>query len=78
LANYKTLFDTNATYILVTFFAKETGVSTGVFEYDFNTLLELGFTNLNVRDVLVAYYLDPNDEDDSSWPRRTSARSSIR
>ncbi|MCI0479629.1 hypothetical protein L0Y59_03730, partial [Candidatus Uhrbacteria bacterium] len=65
LAEYKTLFDTNAEWILVTFFAKETGVSTGVFKYNFNQLgADLGFNSLNERDVLVAYYLDPNDEDD--------------
>ncbi|MCX6093568.1 MAG: T9SS type A sorting domain-containing protein [Candidatus Bipolaricaulota bacterium] len=65
LADYKTLFDTNGTYILVTFYAKETGVSTGVFKYNFNKLsTDLGFYSLKERDVLVAYYLDPNDEDD--------------
>ena len=65
LAVYKTLFDTNAEWILVTFFAKETGVSTGVFKYNFNQLgADLGFNSLNERDVLAAYYLDPNDEDD--------------
>ena len=49
----------------VMFYAQETGVSTGVFELPFNSLLvDLGFVQLDVRDVLVAYYLDPNDFDD--------------
>ena len=61
------LFDT-ATFngeTRVSFYAQETGVDTGVFEFSINQiLLDLGFNTLNVRDVLVAYYLDPNDEDD--------------
>jgi len=49
----------------VMFYADETGVNTGVFQLNFNSLLEdLGFESLNVRDVLAAYYLDPNDQDD--------------
>jgi len=49
----------------VMFYAQETGVSTGVFELSINSLLvDLGFNQLDVRDVLVAYYLDPNDFDD--------------
>ncbi len=49
----------------VMFYAQETGVSTGVFELNINSLLvDLGFNELDVRDVLVAYYLDPNDFDD--------------
>jgi len=49
----------------VMFYAKETGVDTGVFELPINSLLvDLGFDRLDVRDVLVAYYLDPNDFDD--------------
>ncbi|MFC2095947.1 FlgD immunoglobulin-like domain containing protein [Candidatus Bipolaricaulota bacterium] len=49
----------------VSFFAQETGVNTGVFQLNLNSILEdLGFNSLNVRDVLVAYYLDPNDFDD--------------
>ncbi|MCK4394573.1 T9SS type A sorting domain-containing protein, partial [Candidatus Bipolaricaulota bacterium] len=45
--------------------AQETGVNTGVFQLNFNSLLrDLGFNSLDVCDVLVAYYLDPNDEDD--------------
>ena len=49
----------------VAFFAEETGVSTGIFELPLNSILtDLGFDSLDVRDVLVAYYLDPNDFDD--------------
>ena len=49
----------------VSFYADETGVNTGVFQLNLNSILDdLGFNSLNVRDVLVAYYLDPNDEDD--------------
>jgi hypothetical protein len=47
------------------FFAQETGVNTGVFQLNLNSIRDdLGFRSLRVRDVLVAYYLDPNDEDD--------------
>ena len=49
----------------VMFYAQETGVSTGIFQLNLNSILkDLGFTTLDVRDVLVAYYLDPNDFDD--------------
>ena len=49
----------------VSFYAQETGVNTGVFQLNLNSVLvDLGFDSLNVRDVLVAYYLDPNDFDD--------------
>ncbi|MFC2106545.1 hypothetical protein ACFLS0_07345 [Candidatus Bipolaricaulota bacterium] len=49
----------------VLFYAWETGASTGVFQLNLNSILvELGFNSLNVRDVLAAYYLDPNDFDD--------------
>ncbi|MCK5827904.1 T9SS type A sorting domain-containing protein [Candidatus Bipolaricaulota bacterium] len=49
----------------VMFYAMETGVSTGIFELNINQILkDLGFNQLDVRDVLVAYYLDPNDTDD--------------
>jgi len=52
-------------YAQVMFWAQETGVNTGVFRLQLNSLLrDLGFTSLDVRDVLVAYYLDPNDFDD--------------
>jgi hypothetical protein len=62
-----TSFDTEDTngYCRVLFYAQETGVNTGVFELDLNNILtDLGFVMLNVRDVLVAFYLDPNDFDD--------------
>jgi hypothetical protein len=49
----------------VLFYAQETGVSTGVFQLNLNSILtDLHFDQLFVRDVLVAYYLDPNDFDD--------------
>jgi hypothetical protein len=65
IETYKTLFDVTANCTKVVFFARETGVSTGVFEYNFNSIrTDLGFNSLHVRDVLVAYYLDPNDFDD--------------
>jgi hypothetical protein len=49
----------------VMFYAHETGPDTGVFQLNLNSLLtDLGFDDLRVRDVLAAYYLDPNDFDD--------------
>jgi len=52
-------------FVKVLFHAQETGVNTGVFQLNLNSLLtDLEFDTLNVRDVLVAYYLDPNDGDD--------------
>jgi hypothetical protein len=60
-------FDTAdpAGFCRVMFFAQETGVDTGVFQLNLNSILDdLGFNALDVRDVLVAYYLDPNDFDD--------------
>ncbi len=49
----------------VMFYATETSASSGVFELRLNSILDdLGFDVLNVRDVLVAYYIDPNDQDD--------------
>jgi len=49
----------------VMFYAQETGVSTGVFQLNLNNIAtDLGFTTLNVHDVLAAYYLDPNDFSD--------------
>ena len=51
----------------VMFYAMETGVNTGVFQLNLNSILDdLGFISLRVRDVLMAYYIDPNDEDDLS------------
>ncbi|MFC2105091.1 hypothetical protein ACFLRV_00320 [Candidatus Bipolaricaulota bacterium] len=61
------LFDTvnGASPTLVHFFAQETSVSSGVFQLNLNSILtDLEFNSLNARDVLVAYYLDPNDFDD--------------
>jgi len=49
----------------VMFYAHEIGPDTGVFQLNLNSLLaDLGFESLRVRDVLAAYYLDPNDFDD--------------
>jgi len=54
-------------YSKVVFYARETGTATGVFQFNINDILsDLGFTTLRVNDVLVAYYLDPNDFDDFS------------
>ena len=62
-----TYFDTSDWYgrCRVMFYAQETGANTGVFQLNLNSILvDLGFNSLRVRDVLMAYYLDPNDEDD--------------
>ena len=62
-----TVFDTADPegFCRVSFYAQETGVNTGVFQLNINSILvDLGFDSLRVRDVLVAYYIDPNDEDD--------------
>jgi len=49
----------------VMFYAVETSADSGVFELRINSILhDLGFASLKVRDVLVAYYIDPNDQDD--------------
>lgn len=64
-----TTFDTKDPdgFCRVMFYAQETGVSTGVFQLNLNSIrVDLGFNMLNVHDVLVAYYLDPNDFDDFS------------
>ena len=54
-------------YCRVMFYAQETGVSTGVFQLNLNSIrTDLGFNMLNVHDVMVAYYLDANDFDDFS------------
>ena len=61
------LFDTVHEYGVtpVLFYAQETGANTGVFQLNLNSILtDLEFNQLFVRDVLVAYYLDPNDFDD--------------
>jgi len=65
--NNVTFFDTTDPEGLcrVSFYAQETGVNTGEFQLNLNQILQdLGFDQLNVRDVLVAYYMDPNDDDD--------------
>jgi len=62
-----TTFDTTDAngVVMCSFYAMETGVNTGIFEYDFNNLArDLGFNTLDVNDVIVAYYIDPNDDDD--------------
>ena len=66
IANNVVVFDPALTPLTrVTFYAQETGVNTGVFQLNINSLLvDLEFDQLFVRDVLVAYYLDPNDFDD--------------
>ena len=49
----------------VSFYAQETSANSGVFQLNLNDIQrDLGFNSLSVRDVLVAYYLDPNDADD--------------
>jgi len=62
-----TTFDTTDPngVVMCSFYAQETGVNTGEFQLNFNNLApDLGFNSLDVNDVVVAYYLDPNDEDD--------------
>ena len=64
-----TVFDTASVsgVTRVMFYAEETGADTGVFQFWINDILrDLGFNSLNERDVLVAYYVDPNDQDDFS------------
>ena len=61
--SFDTATTTGVTRIM--FYATETGANTGVFEVRFNSILrDLGFKTLNVHDVLAAYYVDPNDQDD--------------
>ena len=62
-------FDTASTsgVTRVMFYAQETGADTGVFQFWINDIRrDLGFNSLSERDVLVAYYIDPNDQDDFS------------
>ncbi|MCK5826907.1 hypothetical protein KAH43_00170, partial [Candidatus Bipolaricaulota bacterium] len=71
---YPTQFDGNVTWFdtssatgitRVMFYAQETSMDSGIFEFRLNDILtDLGFNSLNVRDTLVAYYVDPNDQDD--------------
>ena len=65
--NNVTSFDTASTsgVTRVMFYAQETSANSGIFELRLNDILtDLGFNSLNVRDTLVAYYVDPNDQDD--------------
>ncbi len=65
--NNVTWFDTASTSGItrVMFYAVETSANSGIFELNFNDIRrDLGFKSLNVRDVLTAYYVDPNDQDD--------------
>ncbi|MBE0636170.1 hypothetical protein IH601_09250 [Candidatus Bipolaricaulota bacterium] len=65
--NNVTWFDTasNSGVTRVMFYAQETSADSGIFELRLNDILtDLGFDSLNVRDTLVAYYVDPNDQDD--------------
>ncbi|MCK5828107.1 hypothetical protein KAH43_06225, partial [Candidatus Bipolaricaulota bacterium] len=71
---YPTQFEGNVTWFdtasasgvtRVMFYAQETSADSGIFELRINDILtDLGFNSLNVRDTLVAYYVDPNDQDD--------------
>ena len=65
--NNVTAFDTasNSGVTRVMFYATETESDSGIFQVSFNSILrDLGFDELVDRDVLVAYYVDPNDQDD--------------
>ena len=65
VVSFDTASDSGVTRVM--FYAEETGSDTGVFQFWINDILtDLGFDSLNVRDVLVAYYVDPNDQDDFS------------
>ena len=60
---FDTASDTGITRVM--FYAQETSADSGIFELRLNDILtDLGFNSLNVRDTLVAYYVDPNDQDD--------------
>lgn len=63
------VFDTASTsgVTRVMFYAQETGADTGIFQLNLNSIRrDLGFKSLRVHDVLVAYYIDTNDQDDFS------------
>jgi len=63
VTQFETASDSGVTRVM--FWAQETSVDSGIFQLNLNSILkDLGFTTLDVRDVLVAYYLDPNDFDD--------------
>ena len=60
-------FDTSARdgVTRVAYYAEETAANTGVFRLALDSIAgDLGFSGLQARDVLAAYYLDPNDSDD--------------
>jgi len=60
---FDTASDSGITRVM--FYAVETSADSGVFEFRINDILrDLGFDSLDVRDVLTAYYVDPNDQDD--------------
>jgi len=60
---FDTASDSGVTRVM--FYAQETSADSGVFQLNLNSILvDLGFDSLEVRDVLVAYYIDPNDQDD--------------
>jgi hypothetical protein len=64
-----TTFDTasNSGVTRCMFYAEETGANTGVFELSINSLrVDLGFRSYREGDVIAAYYVDPNDQDDFS------------
>ena len=61
---FDTASDSGVTRVM--FYAEETSADSGIFELRLNDILrDLGFDSLNVRDTLVAYYVDPNDQDDA-------------
>ncbi|MFC2078774.1 gliding motility-associated C-terminal domain-containing protein [Candidatus Bipolaricaulota bacterium] len=63
VTSFDTASSTGVTRVM--FYAQETSADSGVFELRLNDILtDLGFDSLNVRDTLVAYYVDPNDQDD--------------
>lgn len=63
VTSFDTASDSGVTRVM--FYAKETSANSGIFELRLNSILrDLGFKSLNVRDTLVAYYVDPNDQDD--------------
>jgi len=65
VTTFDTMSDSGVTRCM--FYAQETSAASGVFECDFNDIRrDLGFNSLDVGDVLVAYYVDPNDQDDFS------------
>ncbi|MCK5827768.1 hypothetical protein KAH43_04505, partial [Candidatus Bipolaricaulota bacterium] len=63
VTSFDTASDSGVTRVM--FYAQETSADSGIFELRLSDILtDLGFNSLNVRDTLVAYYVDPNDQDD--------------